>query len=283
MRNVRKEVIQGYKQQINRDGIIVVKDADKKRGLDLLTTKADMTLQQQKSFVHSWLATEYCVGGYGSARLGADTPDYQWGKEVGYRLSKKIGVSFATGGGPNLMAAPLEGAWHAINESKGNGRDRVRGSKRLGFTLGGFLNDQQPNEWLQIVNETDDFGERLGGFLNTNHAAVFNFGGIGTVWELFGFLQAKQSHIGHIEGTFPAEFPIIVHPSMERLLDTFYDIAHTQRILEGKTPVISEVDQNLAIVTDDIGQIEDIIGKHRALWQHHIYSRVRRDRNRNRK
>lgn len=280
MEFVRREVILCYREEINKHGLIVARDRDKKEGLKALKKGQFMDRNTQRRFIHPWLATEYCVGFYGSARLGETTSDYKWGEEVGFQLTKEFGVSWATGGGPNLMAAPLEGAWRAGQDNDGKSKNIALGSKIVGFTLSGFLNYQEPNKWLQIVVENDDFGGRLNGFMNINHAAIFAWGGEGTWWELFSFLQAKQSHIQHLEIGFPADFPIIVHPRWEKPLQTFFKHTYDLPEEEGRPTVVSLEDKRNFVITDDINQIKDIIAINRASWRDNIWSRVVRDRSR---
>ncbi len=278
MQNVRKEVIADYQHQLNERGVIVVRDSDKRIGLEKLQKAKPLTREEEWQFTHAWLATEYCVGLYGSSRLGPNTSDYKWARDLGYTLTREFGVSWSTGGGPNLMAAPLEGALVAINENPNAKKDLARASKRIGFVLSGFLDNQTPNEFLQIENDAGTFQERFGGFIDTNHAAIFAFGGYGSAWELFGFLQARQSHIQGLESAFPADFPIIAHPRWERLLNIAFEIMHDEPVL-GKSPtVISEDDKKTVIITDDIAQIRDLIGKHKSRWDYNIYSRVVRNR-----
>ncbi len=278
MSNVRREVILGYQEQLATTGRIIVKDRDKMEGVKLLQGNGFTSREQEKRFYHSWLATEQCVGFYGSARLGKNTSDYKWARQLGYTLTKEFGVSWVTGGGPNLMEAPLEGAYSAKNEDPSAKSYHARNSKLVGITLAGFLNEQAPNEWLEIVRRAESFGDRVDGFINTNHAGIFGWGGYGTIWELMAFLQAKQAHIQHLEIGFPADFPIIVHPTHERWLKTVTEDGYFLPSKDGKPTVISKHDTESFTITDDINEIRCIVGANIQSWNENVGRWVVRDR-----
>ncbi len=129
-----------------------------------------------------------CVTVFGSARIKADTPEYQLAREMGAGIAR-LGFTVMTGAGPGLMEAANRGA-------KEIGGRSVGCNIRLPF-------EQQPNEYLDRCVTLNYFFVRKTLLIKYSYAFVVMPGGAGTLDELFEALTLIQT--GKIQN-----FPIVV-------------------------------------------------------------------------
>jgi uncharacterized protein (TIGR00730 family) len=124
---------------------------------------------------------QFRVAIYGSARLKADSPEY----EQVFNLARLIAsqqIDLVTGGGPGLMEAASNGFY----EGK---KDASIYSIGLNITL---QKEQHFAAHLDIKRQFDRFSERLDSFVTLSNAFVVTPGGIGTILELFYTWQLAQ-------------------------------------------------------------------------------------------
>jgi pyrimidine/purine-5'-nucleotide nucleosidase len=117
-----------------------------------------------------------CWGGHSISR-----EEYEYTKDVGYQLGLR-GMDICTGCGPGAMKGPMKGATIA------HAKQRLQGSRYLGFTEPGIIAAEAPNP---IVNELvilPDIEKRLEAFVRTGHGIVVFPGGAGTAEEILYLL-----------------------------------------------------------------------------------------------
>ncbi|WP_231446987.1 TIGR00730 family Rossman fold protein [Brevibacterium zhoupengii] len=170
---------------------------------------------------------------FGSARLKQDTQEYQDAREISRRIAAS-GNAIITGGGPGIMEAGNLGAREAGGVSIGLGIE-------LPFESG--LNDH-----VELGVNFRYFFVRKTMFLKYSRGFVVMPGGFGTLDELFEAFTMVQT--GKV-----TSFPIV-------LFGTAYwqglvDWMTTTLLAEG---AISDSDLKLFTLTDDIGEVVDIIG-----------------------
>jgi uncharacterized protein (TIGR00730 family) len=165
-----------------------------------------------------------CVTVFGSARIKADTPEYQLAREMGAGIAR-LGFTVMTGAGPGLMEAANRGA-------KEIGGRSVGCNIRLPF-------EQQPNEYLDRCVTLNYFFVRKTLLIKYSYAFVVMPGGAGTLDELFEALTLIQT--GKIQN-----FPIVV-------MGTEYWRALVS-VLEkmAQLGTISTADLQLVYVTDSV-------------------------------
>jgi uncharacterized protein (TIGR00730 family) len=165
-----------------------------------------------------------CVTVFGSARIKADTPEYQLAREMGAGIAR-LGFTVMTGAGPGLMEAANRGA-------KEIGGRSVGCNIRLPF-------EQQPNEYLDRCVTLNYFFVRKTLLIKYSYAFVVMPGGAGTLDELFEALTLIQT--GKIQN-----FPIVV-------MGTEYWRALVS-VLEkmAQLGTISVADLQLVYVTDSV-------------------------------
>ena len=165
-----------------------------------------------------------CVTVFGSARIKADTPEYQLAREMGAGIAR-LGFTVMTGAGPGLMEAANRGA-------KEIGGRSVGCNIRLPF-------EQQPNEYLDRCVTLNYFFVRKTLLIKYSYAFVVMPGGAGTLDELFEALTLIQT--GKIQN-----FPIVV-------MGTEYWRALVS-VLEkmAQFGTISAADLQLVYVTDSV-------------------------------
>jgi uncharacterized protein (TIGR00730 family) len=148
---------------------------------DWLHTDPWRVLRIQAEFVEGFgLLAELgpAVSVFGSARTGADQPEYQQAQQLGAALAQ-AGYAVITGGGPGTMEAANRGACEADGISVGLGIE-------LPF-------EQRLNDWVDIGLTFRYFFARKTMFVKYAQAFVIMPGGFGTLDELFEALTLVQT------------------------------------------------------------------------------------------
>jgi hypothetical protein len=175
------------------------------------------------------------VSVFGSARSARSHEYYQDAVRVSQALSE-AGFSVITGGGPGIMEAANLGA------SRGKGRS-IGLNIKLPF-------EQKPNRFADTVIHFNYFFARKVMFVKYACGFVALPGGFGTLDEIFEALTLKQTEKIH-------DFPVILYgvSYWQGLVDWIEN-----RLLEQK--MISKRDMKLFAVTDDVGEVVEIIQRH---------------------
>lgn len=129
-----------------------------------------------------------CVTVFGSARVKADTPNYELARRLGASVAR-LGFTVMTGGGPGIMEAANRGAKDAGGRSVGCG---------IKLPV-----EQKPNRYLDRYVTMHYFFVRKTLLLKYSYAFVVMPGGAGTLDELFEALTLIQT--GKIKN-----FPIVI-------------------------------------------------------------------------
>jgi uncharacterized protein (TIGR00730 family) len=174
---------------------------------------------------------------FGSARLRPQHPYYQAGLKVAEALAR-AGYSIITGGGGGLMEAANRGA-------------RMAGGRSIGLNIR-LPHEQHPNHYADTQLHFNYFFARKVMFVKYACAFVALPGGFGTLDEIFEALTLKQTRKIH-------DFPVILFGSgfWGGLVDWL-----AKQPLEER--MISRRDLALFRVTDDVGEVVEIVGRHWA-------------------
>ncbi|MFA5351862.1 MAG: LOG family protein [Candidatus Gracilibacteria bacterium] len=203
---------------------------------------------------------------FGSARLSADTEEFQFVSDLAKKLVEKRRIDIITGGGPGIMEAAHYGLVCAKQEALEKGYNCK--AQNIGVRVD-LPFEQDGNSYVHINTKHRGFSTRLHAFITQSKAAYVAEGGIGSLLELAYLMQLKQ--VGHLEKTFP----IIAHPCWEKPLQALNETFYTDRIAKGLTPTIGKKDLDLVTFSDDIKVITEIFVKEFDFWKKHIRSRVR--------
>ncbi len=133
----------------------------------------------------------HCVSVFGSARVGADDPDYAAAQAVGRGLAE-AGLGVITGGGPGIMEAANRGAFEA-------------GGMSIGCNIE-LPHEQHVNEYVNLQIDFRYFFVRKTMFVKYSEGFVVFPGGFGTMDELFEALTLIQT--GKTRG-----FPLVLYGS----------------------------------------------------------------------
>jgi uncharacterized protein (TIGR00730 family) len=172
------------------------------------------------------------VSVFGSARVRRSDPQYRLARRVAARLVHE-GFAIITGGGPGIMEAANRGA-------------RDAGGLSIGCNIE-LPFEQDPNPYVDLSIQFRYFFVRKTMFVKYAEAFIIFPGGMGTMDELFEALTLIQT--GKIE-----HFPVVlVGRDYWRGLMTWIE---SKVLDEGK---ISAQDLELAVVTDDIDEIVQVI------------------------
>jgi uncharacterized protein (TIGR00730 family) len=116
---------------------------------------------------------------FGSARIGADDPDYDRARQCG-RLLAEAGFAVITGGGPGVMEAANRGA-------------KEGGGFSAGFNIE-LPHEQAPNGYLDLALTFRHFYARKVMLVRGAEGFILFPGGFGTLDELFESLTLIQTH-----------------------------------------------------------------------------------------
>jgi len=171
---------------------------------------------------------------YGSTRLNEGNPDYEKVRHLTYRISKELGYTIFSGGGPGIMEAANRGAFEA-------------GGKSIGFTIS-LPKEQDTNKYITEQIPFHFFFSRQSSMSYATEVCIFGPGGFGTFSELFEILTLLQTN--KID-----KVPVILFGSefwspLEKLIE---------ENLLNKYKTIGEEDIKLYTITDDEDKILEII------------------------
>ena len=171
---------------------------------------------------------------YGSTRLNEGNPYYEKVRHLTYRISKELGYTIFSGGGPGIMEAANRGAFEA-------------GGKSIGFTIS-LPKEQDTNKYLTEQIPFHFFFSRQSSMSYATEVCIFGPGGFGTFSELFEILTLLQTN--KID-----KVPVILFGSefwspLEKLIE---------ENLLNKYKTIGEEDIKLYTITDDEDKILEII------------------------
>ena len=169
---------------------------------------------------------------FGSARLGAGTPEYELARGIARRLAE-LGFAIITGGGPGIMEAANRGC-------------REGGGLSIGCNIE-LPHEQGLNEYVDLGVEFKYFFARKTMFVKYADAFVIMPGGFGTLDELFESLTLIQT--GKIR-----DFPVV-------LVGTTYwqGMIDWMRSTQLPAGAVTEADLGLLKLTDDPEEVCQII------------------------
>ncbi len=182
------------------------------------------------------IITKFCpsVTFYGSSRLKENDEIYKKVSHLAYRVSKELGYSILSGGGPGIMEAANKGAYEA-------------GGKSVGLSIK-LPHEQGTNPYVTDEIPFYFFFTRQVSMHYSTGVCIFCPGGFGTLSELFEMLTLRQT--GKI-----GEVPII-------LFGSEYWNPINKIIEENLVSKYNTVNQNelkLYKITDDEDEILEII------------------------
>lgn len=174
------------------------------------------------------------VSFFGSARFSEEHPMYKKAHALAYRLSKELGFSVVTGGGPGIMEAANRGAKEAGGDSLG-------------------LNIELSHEQILNPYVTDSvqfyyFFSRKVALSFSANAYLFFPGGFGTMDEFAEILELVQTK------KIPPVPLILVDNAFWRPLDMYF-----KNTLLGDYRAINVEDTELYKITDDDDEILEIV------------------------
>jgi uncharacterized protein (TIGR00730 family) len=167
-----------------------------------------------------------CVTVFGSARIKADTAEYEQARKMGAAIVR-LGFTVMTGGGPGIMEAANRGA-------------REAGGRSVGCNIE-LPFEQRPNEYLDRCVKLHYFFVRKMLLVKYSYAFVVMPGGVGTLDELFEALTLIQT--GKIEN-----FPVVVMGT------EYWQELRTLLRKMARLGMIGERDLDLLFVTDSIDE-----------------------------
>jgi hypothetical protein len=171
---------------------------------------------------------------YGSTQIEENAPCYKKIQNLTYRISKELGYTILTGGGPGIMEAANRGAHEA-------------GGKSVGLTIK-LPHEQSTNKYVTDEIPFHYFFTRQAAMSFSTEVCVFCPGGFGTLNELFEILTLQQTNkIGRI--------PVILFGSefwnpLQKVI---------QEVLLEKYETISKGDLSIYVIKDNEDEILEII------------------------
>lgn len=265
--SIRNEVLQQLSTDIQANGFVSFKDTERKTSQNNLHEARKSYEEARREFLRHQLGRYYRVVIFGSARLGRESEDFRFVTDLTTETVKAIDADIVTGGGPGIMEAALYGTQIAVDESRTNGHKRLH-ARNHGVTIT-LVDQEPPNEYIHFGTNHPDFSTRLQEFIDKTQAAYIAPGGIGTNLELLYLVQTRQ--VNHLE----LEYPIVAHPFWKPIVEAWYDQMYHNRVLEEKTPLISQSDLDIVRFSDDIPEIVEIFKTSHKKWREEIRDHVR--------
>ncbi len=172
---------------------------------------------------------------FGSARLPQGHPACKQAFAVAWVLAKHE-YAVMTGGGGGIMQAANHGALRA-------------GGVSIGFNIH-LPTEQKLNKYTNANYEFEHFFARKVAMTLDASGYIFCAGGFGTFDELFEILTLTQT------GNIPSAPIILLGTDFWQPMDRFI-----KKVLADEFEVIDPEDRDLYVITDNISEIIDIIGK----------------------
>jgi uncharacterized protein (TIGR00730 family) len=169
---------------------------------------------------------------FGSARVAAESPDYELARGIARRLAER-GFAIITGGGPGIMEAANRGC-------------REGGGLSIGCNIE-LPHEQGLNAYVDLGIEFKYFFARKTMFVKYADAFVIMPGGFGTLDELFEALTLIQT--GKIR-----DFPVVLVG--KRYWQGMIDWMTATQVKSG---AIDPTDLDLLKLTDDPDEVVDMI------------------------
>jgi hypothetical protein len=211
-------------EEVHAESCIIPKDDGR---LNKINEELRVGLSFVKQYPHS-------VTFYGSARFDEEHELYKKARNLAFRISKELGYSIITGGGPGIMEAANRGAHDAGGDSLG-------------------LNIDLPHE--QIINpyvkDSVDFyyffSRKVALSFSANAYIIFP-GGFGTMDEFSEILELVQTK------KIPEVPLVLVDSAFWRPLDMYF-----KNTFLNDYKTINTEDTNLYTITDDEDMIIEIV------------------------
>jgi len=175
-----------------------------------------------------------CITVFGSARFRENSEYYAQARVFGQRIAA-LGFTTMTGGGPGIMEAANRGAFESGGRSVGC-------NIRLPF-------EQVANKYLHTSVTFEHFFVRKTLLIKYSYAFIIMPGGFGTMDEFFETLTLVQTKT-------LATFPLVLFGKSfyRELWEAMQDMA--------AKGTISKEDMNLVLLTDDVDEAMEHIGKY---------------------
>lgn len=188
---------------------------------------------------------------FGSARTPEDDPYYALAEEVSTKLAG-AGYAIISGGGYGIMSAANEGAHTAAQKGA-----RKVGGESIGFNIK-LPHEQSLNEYATESYEFAHFAPRKIVMTMFADAYIYFPGGFGTLDELTEIITLMQTG-----KTLKAPIILVGHDFWSDF-DSF-----VKKQLLGRK-LISEGDENIYTITDDVHKIVEIVKSNQQYCAHDI-------------
>ncbi len=173
---------------------------------------------------------------YGSARFVEGDPYYDRARTLAGRISKELGFTVTTGGGPGIMEAGNRGAYEA-------------GGKSVGLSIS-LPNEQKNNPYTTDLIPFYFFFSRKITLSFASEVFIFFPGGFGTLDEFFEMITLIQTK------KIPA-IPVVLYGT--DFWNPIMDLMKT--LLLDKFKTVDATDFNLFKITDSDDEVIEIIKK----------------------
>jgi uncharacterized protein (TIGR00730 family) len=187
---------------------------------------------------------------FGSARFDENNEYYQAAREIAQKISRELGLTVVSGGGPGIMEAANRGAREAC-QIPAHGHETPGAAMVCGQSLGLAIElptEQKTNPYVHHSVDFYYFFSRKVALAYAARAFICFPGGFGTLDEFFEVLTLKQTH------KIP-DIPIILYGTeFWKPLLTYID-----KTLYQHAGAIHKEDMKLYTLTDDFDEIVRLV------------------------
>jgi len=265
--SIRERALQRLHQDIATDGIVYLSRRERAAALQAVTDRRDDYEIARELVLRHQLGRFFRVAIFGSARLKKGDPEFDFVVNLSRDLVVAIDPDIVSGGGPGIMWAAHMGSneGKAIRESRG----LKTHSRNVGITLRTLPNQPKPHPDLHFDFSHGEFSTRIEEFGDQSQVSIFAAGGEGTLLEMQNGIQLRQ--VGHLEPTYP----LIATNYWRALLEAKYRTFYYNREITGQRTMVDREHLGIVQLSDDIGEIVEIVSTAHTIWKRDIRDHIR--------
>lgn len=219
-------------------------------------------------FIEHQQARNFSLWIMGGSRFEADSPEVQFTTELTRDITNlNNNISIVHGAGPGIMDAAARGFLASKHDAIQNGRQFPARNYAVGFKVP--WEEKRDLKTFDYYIDHKEIMPRVQELSDISSAVYVGPGSLGTAFELLTVAQLMQAK--HLEPSYA----VILHPSWKKLVDDCREQWYTERVVQGKKPLMGKDDLDF-FFSDNIPDIVSYIAKSYDMWEERIGKKVRR-------
>lgn len=263
--SVRTEAIQNIEKQKT---ISLARGRSERRIYNSLHASQKSLEKARGKFIEHQQTLGFTLWVMGGSRFEEDSQEAQFTEGLTQKIvGSNNNISIAHGAGPGIMNAAVRGFLVAKQDVANNDQQFSGRNYAIGFKV-----PWEEKRDLKVFDYYIDHQEimpRVQELSDISQAVYVGPGSLGTAFELFTVAQLMQAK--HYEPSYA----VVLHPSWEQLIKDCKNQWYTERVAQGKRPLMGEHDLDF-FFSDNFDDIVAHIAKSYDMWHERIGKKVRR-------